>query len=136
MNSISGIRRTRRGTSGTAASRRANFSAPRSTPIGSKGRTNRRTGIASIRRRSCSILTRRRCSSLQSSAAKRAPVRARATGVRRWAVCRASGSWPFRPRRLRDTPAGTSSSMSCTSKDSPRARTPGSPPRSAARLPA
>ena len=73
LNFVSSIRRTRRGTSGTAASRRANFSAPRSTPIGSKGRTNPSTGSASIRRRSCSIRTRRRCSSRQRSAATRAP---------------------------------------------------------------
>ena len=38
------IRRTRRETSGTAASRRANFAAPHFTPIGSKGRTNPQHG--------------------------------------------------------------------------------------------
>ena len=43
-----------------------------------------------------------------------------------------------RPRRTkaRATPAGTPSSMNCTSKASPRARTPASRPRSAAPLPA
>ena len=87
-NFVSSIRRTRRETSGTAASRRASFAAPRSTPIGSKGRTNRSAGTASIRRRSCSIPTRRRCSSRQSSAAKRARSAGRPTDARRWAVCR------------------------------------------------
>ena len=38
--------------------------------------------------------------------------------------------------RPRDTRAGTPSSTNCTSKDSPRARTPASRPRSAARSPA
>ena len=84
----SSIRRTRREASGTAASRRASFAAPRSTPIGSKGRTNRSTGSASIRRRSCSIPTRRRCSSrrVQPRSAARSP--GRPTAARRWAVCR------------------------------------------------
>ena len=69
---VSSIRRTRPEASGTAASRRASFAAPRSTPTASRGRTTRSAGTGSIRRRSCSIPTRRRCSSRRSSAAKRA----------------------------------------------------------------
>ena len=64
------IRRTRPGASGIAASRRASFAAPRYMPTASRGRRTRSTGSGSIRRRSCSIPTRRRCSSRRSSAAK------------------------------------------------------------------
>ena len=52
------------------------------------------TGTASIRRRSCSILTRRRCFFHLSSAAKRALERAVPTDARRWAVCRANDRGP------------------------------------------
>jgi Type II secretory pathway, pullulanase PulA and related glycosidases len=61
LNSVSATRRTRPATSGTAASRRNSYAERRSTPIVSKGRTLRRTGTASIRRKSCLIRTHHPC---------------------------------------------------------------------------
>ena len=109
---------------GDGTSRRRALRVPGRRPARAGARTPLRSA-----EKSCSIRTRRRCSSpriqprrVRANAGPtdgRAPLgRLPKKGSRRRSA----------PDRARVTPAGTRSSMNCTSKDSPRARTPGVTP--------